>query len=138
FPDSNMPGLDFSFSGVKTAFLYFLRDEVKKNPAFVEENRGDICASLQRHLVNMLMNRLVQATVQTGVKSVAVAGGVSANSELRKQMQSIGQARGWKVFIPAFQYCTDNAAMIAMAAHYKYLAGQFSTLDVTPLARMPV
>jgi len=138
FPDSNMPGLDFSFSGVKTAFLYFLRDEIKKNPQFISENINDICASLQHHLVYMLMSRLTRASEQTGIKQIAIAGGVSANSELRKQVAAIGKREGWDVFVPAFQYCTDNAAMIAMAAHYKYLAGQFSALDVTPLARMPI
>jgi N6-L-threonylcarbamoyladenine synthase len=138
FPDANMPGLDFSFSGVKTAFLYFLRDEIKKNPRFINENINDICASLQHHLINMLMSRLVQASVQTGIREIAIAGGVSANSELRAQIHLTGQKKGWNVFVPAFQYCTDNAAMVAMAAHYKYLRGEFSALDVTPLARMPV
>jgi len=138
FPDSNMPGLNFSFSGVKTAFLYFLRDQKARNPNFVEENMADICASLQRHLVNMLMSRLGQASEQTGIKSIAIAGGVSANSGLRQALAEVGEKRGWQVFIPDFQYCTDNAGMIAMAAHFKYLKGEFCPLDVTPLARMPV
>jgi N6-L-threonylcarbamoyladenine synthase len=138
FPDANMPGLDFSFSGVKTAFLYFLRDETKKNPGFIKENMNDICASLQHHLVNMLLTRLKQASDQTGIRNIAIAGGVSANSGLRKQVHETGKQKGWRVFIPEFQYCTDNAGMIAMAAHYKFLAGEFSSLDVTPMARMPV
>ena len=138
FPETNMPGLDFSFSGIKTAFLYFLRDERAKNPSFVEENLHDICASLQKHLVSMLINRLQLASVQTGIKTIAIAGGVSANSGLRRDLQSKGQLLGWDIFIPAFEYCTDNAAMIAMAAHFKFLKGEFSSLDVVPLARMPL
>jgi N6-L-threonylcarbamoyladenine synthase len=133
-----MPGLDFSFSGIKTAFLYFLRDEKLKNPAFVEENLNDICASLQQHLVTMLLTRLERASRQTGIKNIAIAGGVSANSGLRKSLQAMGDKNGWSVFIPAFEYCTDNAAMIAMAAHYKFLRNEFSPLDITPLARMPI
>jgi N6-L-threonylcarbamoyladenine synthase len=138
FPDAVMPGLDFSFSGIKTAFLYFLRDEKLKNPAFVEENLNDICASLQQHLVTMLLTRLERASRQTGIKNIAIAGGVSANSGLRKSLQAMGDKNGWSVFIPAFEYCTDNAAMIAMAAHYKFLRNEFSPLDITPLARMPI
>jgi len=138
FPETVMPGLDFSFSGIKTAFLYFLRDEKQKNSTFVEENLNDICASLQQHLVNMLLTRLVQASEKTGIKEIAIAGGVSANSGLRTMLKEIGDAKGWNVYIPAFEYCTDNAAMIAMAAHYKFEKGQFCGLDVTPLARMPV
>jgi N6-L-threonylcarbamoyladenine synthase len=137
FPATNMPGLDFSFSGIKTAFLYFLRNERAKNPEFVQENLYDICASLQKHLVVMLLDRLRDASVQTGVKTIAIAGGVSANSGLRNELQLLGTALGWTIFIPAFQYCTDNAAMIGMAAHFKYLRGEFSGMDVTPLARMP-
>lgn len=138
FPETIMPGLDFSFSGIKTAFLYFLRDERVKNSAFVEQNLHDICASLQHHLVMMLLNRLQQASVQTGIKTIAIAGGVSANSGLRKNLQLLGENLDWNVFIPAFEYCTDNAAMIAMAAHYKFLKGDFAPLDVVPLARMPL
>jgi N6-L-threonylcarbamoyladenine synthase len=137
FPETIMPGLDFSFSGVKTAFLYFLRDERQKNPSFVEQNLNDICASLQQHLVNMLITRLVQASEKTGIKEIAIAGGVSANSGLRKALKEKGDKLGWNVFIPAFEYCTDNAAMIAMAAHYKFIKGEFCGLDVVPLARMP-
>jgi N6-L-threonylcarbamoyladenine synthase len=138
FPDSNMPGLDFSFSGVKTAFLYFLRDEKKKNPHFIAENLHDICASLQHQLIYMLMSRLQRASLETGVREIAIAGGVSANSGLRAALQQKGKELGWNTYIPAFEYCTDNAAMIAMAAHFKYLKAEFSTFDVTPLARMPL
>ncbi|HMG90913.1 MAG TPA: tRNA (adenosine(37)-N6)-threonylcarbamoyltransferase complex transferase subunit TsaD [Chryseolinea sp.] len=137
FPETVMPGLDFSFSGIKTAFLYFLRDEKRKNPSFVEDNLNDICASVQQHLVNMLITRLVQASEKTGIKDIAIAGGVSANSGLRKSLKETGNKRAWNVFIPAFEYCTDNAAMIAMAAYYKFIRGEFCGLDVVPLARMP-
>jgi N6-L-threonylcarbamoyladenine synthase len=138
FSETIMPGLDFSFSGIKTAFLYFLRDEKKKNPAFISENMNDICASLQHHLVWMLLNRMIQASEQTGIKEIAIAGGVSANSGLRKSLQQLGNKRGWNTYIPDFEYCTDNAAMIAMAAHFKFLGKEFSAMDVTPLARMPL
>jgi N6-L-threonylcarbamoyladenine synthase len=138
FSVTNMPGLDFSFSGIKTAFLYFLRDQKRKNPNFIEENQNDICASLQHHLVGMLLTRVEQASHQTGIKQIAIAGGVSANSGLRKSLAELGEKKGWRIFIPAFEHCTDNAAMIAMAAHYKFLKEEFCTLDVTPLARMPI
>lgn len=138
FPQTTMPGLDFSFSGIKTAFLYFLRDEIAKNPRFVDDNLNDICASLQAQLISMLMMRLVEASRQTGIREVAIAGGVSANSGLRTELTAIGTRLGWNVYIPAFEYCTDNAAMIAMAAHFKFLAGEFCSMDVTPKARMPL
>jgi N6-L-threonylcarbamoyladenine synthase len=138
FPLTSMPGLDFSFSGIKTAFLYFLRDEVKKNPDFIQENLNDICASLQHSLVTMLMTRFEQASSQLGIKNLAIAGGVSANSGLRKALQELGLRTGANVFIPKFEYCTDNAAMIAIASHYKFLKKDFTTLEVIPLARMPI
>ncbi len=138
FPETVMPGLGFSFSGIKTAFLYFLRDEVRKNPDFIEQNLSDICASLQHHLINMLLSRLEEAADKTGIRNIAIAGGVSANSGLRNGLRSLAQQKGWDYFIPEFQYCTDNAAMIAMAAHFKYLRNEFVGMDVTPLARMPV
>jgi N6-L-threonylcarbamoyladenine synthase len=133
-----MPGLDFSFSGIKTAFLYFLRDKKKNNPAFVEENLYDLCASIQHHLVTMLLDKLEQAVQQTGIKEVGIAGGVSANSYLRQQLAARALRNGWNTYIPAFEYCTDNAAMIAMAAHYKYQQGLFTSLEATPLARYPI
>ncbi|HEX8040203.1 MAG TPA: tRNA (adenosine(37)-N6)-threonylcarbamoyltransferase complex transferase subunit TsaD [Chryseosolibacter sp.] len=138
FPETSMPGLDFSFSGIKTAFLYFLRDEQKKNPDFVSERLNDLCASLQHALVSMLLSKLELASDQTGIREVAIAGGVSANLGLRKSLEALAQKRKWNIFIPAFEYCTDNAAMIAMAAHFKFLQNEFSSLDVVPLARMPV
>lgn len=138
FPQTSMPDLDFSFSGIKTAFLYFLRGEKRKNPDFIADNLNDICASLQHTLVSMLLSKLEKASEQTGIREIAIAGGVSANSGLRKSLKAIANKRNWNIFIPAFEYCTDNAAMIAMAAHYKFLKKDFSTLQVTPLARMPI
>jgi N6-L-threonylcarbamoyladenine synthase len=138
FSDTDMPGLDFSFSGIKTAFLYFIRDEKKKNENFVEKNLNDICASIQYHLVNMLLKRLEQASIKTGIKEIAIAGGVSANTGLRTSLQELAIRKSWNVYIPKFEYCTDNAAMIAVAAHYKFLNGEFTQLDVAPLARMPI
>lgn len=138
FPETVMPGLDFSFSGIKTAFLYFLRDEKIKNANFVEENLEDLCASLQQHLVNMLLVRLGQASEQTGIKEIAIAGGVAANSGLRSSLSTMARTKGWNIFIPEMQYCTDNAAMIAMAAHFKFMKGEFCGLETTPLARMPI
>jgi N6-L-threonylcarbamoyladenine synthase len=138
FPQTSMPDLDFSFSGIKTAFLYFLRDEKRKNPDFIADNLNDICASLQHTLVSMLLSKLEKASEQTGIREIAIAGGVSANSGLRKSIKATADKRDWNIFIPAFEYCTDNAAMIAMAAHYKFLQKDFTTLEVTPLARMPV
>jgi N6-L-threonylcarbamoyladenine synthase len=138
FSQTVMPGLDFSFSGIKTQFMYFLRDEVAKNPRFIEERMSDICASIQAHLVTMLVTRLEEASEQTGIRQIAIAGGVSANSGLRNRLNEMAPKKGWNVYIPAFEYCTDNAAMIAIAAYYKYRAGDFCGLDVTPLARMPI
>lgn len=138
FTETFMPALDFSFSGIKTQFMYFLRDEVKKDEHFIEKNLNDLCASIQAHLVGMLLKRLEQACKQTGITQVAIAGGVSANSGLRKSLQALAEKKHWQLYIPAFEYCTDNAGMIAMAAHYKYLKGEFTDLGVTPLARMPL
>lgn len=138
FPHTSIPGLDFSFSGIKTAFLYFLRDNKKSEPHFVELFSNDICASLQLHLVNMVMDKLKLAVTQTGINRVAIAGGVAANSGLRRSLQEQAAHSGWDVFIPDFEYCTDNAAMIAIAAHYKYLAKRFASLEVAPLANLAI
>lgn len=138
FTETVMPNLDFSFSGIKTQFMYFLRDEVKKDPDFIEKNLHDICASLQAHLVGMLLKRVEQAAKQKQIRQIAIAGGVSANSGLRKSLQALAEHKQWQVYIPAFEYCTDNAGMIAMAAHYKFLKGDFADFSVTPLARMPL
>lgn len=136
FPITRMPGLNYSFSGIKTAVLYFLRDQLKENAQFIEENRADLCASIQHSLVEMLLIKLKEAVKQFGVNEIAIAGGVSANSGLRNTLTDLAAKKGWNLYIPKFEYCTDNAAMIAMAAHYKYLKGEFSSLDVTPLAKM--
>lgn len=138
FSQTTMPGLDFSFSGIKTQFMYFLRDEVARDPAFIETRLNDICASLQEHLVGMLVARLEEASTRMGIRDVAIAGGVSANSGLRQRLNDMAAVKGWRVFIPAFEYCTDNAAMIAIAAHYKYQVGDFCSLETSPLARMPI
>lgn len=138
FPSTSMASYDFSFSGIKTAFLYFIRDHVLKDPNFITERQNDICASLQKHLVDMLMDRLEKASYELGINEIAIAGGVSANSGLRAALQERGKKNGWRSFLPDFQYCTDNAAMIAIVAHYKYRAGDFTDLNVSPLARMPV
>lgn len=138
FPEPQIPGLDFSFSGLKTSILYFLRDQIKANPNFVEENMSDICASIQHRIVSILLRKLEQAAKENGVKQLAIAGGVSANSYLREQIQALGEKNNWEVFIPKFEYCTDNAAMIAIAGHYKYLNGEFVGQDVGPLARWTI
>ncbi len=138
FPIVEVPGLNFSFSGIKTAFLYFLKDQQKQNPAFIEQNLADICASMQYTLVEILLKKLRKAAKETGINEIAIAGGVSANSGLRNALQNEAQKRGWKVHIPKFEYCTDNAAMIAMAAHFKYKAAEFSPLDISPMPRMPL
>ncbi|MBL0308671.1 MAG: tRNA (adenosine(37)-N6)-threonylcarbamoyltransferase complex transferase subunit TsaD [Bacteroidetes bacterium] len=135
FAEPQISGLDFSFSGLKTSVLYFIQKEVKKNPTFIEENRADLCASIQKTIVDILLKKLEKAMKQTGVKEMALAGGVSANSELRRRFEQIGIRNGWKTFIPSLEYCTDNAAMIATAAHYKFLAGEFTPQDTEPLPR---
>ena len=135
-PLGEMPGLDFSFSGIKTAILYFLRDQTKANPDFISQHLSDICASIQYTLVQMLLNKLKRAARETGIRDIAIAGGVSANSGLRDALQKTGHELGWRVFIPAFEYCTDNAAMIAMAAKFKFEQGDFVGQSVSPLPRM--
>ena len=136
FPVTRMPGLNYSFSGIKTAVLYFLRDQLQANPDFITENLADLCASIQFTLIEMLLIKLKEAVKLYGVKEIAIAGGVSANSGLRTTLAELSKRKGWNLYIPRFEYCTDNAAMIAMAAHYKYLRGEFVGMDVTPLAKM--
>jgi N6-L-threonylcarbamoyladenine synthase len=136
FPMVEMQGLNYSFSGIKTAFLYFLQKETAKNPQFVEENLADICASMQNTLIKILLQKLKKAAKQYKIKEIAIAGGVSANSGLRAELQNLGQELGWNVYIPQFQYCTDNAGMIAMAAHFKAEIGEFCGQDVSPMPRM--
>jgi N6-L-threonylcarbamoyladenine synthase len=136
FPEPRIPGLNFSFSGLKTAILYFIRDHKITDPDFVEKNLIDICASVQQRIVSILINKLKMASLQTGVKEIAIAGGVSANSGLRHAMLQTAGKENWKVYIPKFEYCTDNAAMIAIAGYYKFLKQDFVGQDIAPLARM--
>ncbi len=135
FPEPRIPGLDFSFSGLKTAILYFLQEHESKDPDFVRNNLADICASIQYRIISILLNKLKKAALETGIKDICLAGGVSANSGLRQGFSSLGRKMQWNTFIPPIQYCTDNAAMIAIAGYYKWLAGQFSDLSVTASAR---
>ncbi|NCD71633.1 tRNA (adenosine(37)-N6)-threonylcarbamoyltransferase complex transferase subunit TsaD [Mucilaginibacter agri] len=137
FPEPQIPGFNFSFSGLKTSILYFIRDNEAKNPNFVQENMPDICASVEKRIVTILLNKLEKAAMAYGVKDIALAGGVSANTGLRLGIKELADKHGWRSFIPAFEYCTDNAAMIAIAGHYKFLQGEFVGQQVAPLARMP-
>ncbi|MBR4438670.1 MAG: tRNA (adenosine(37)-N6)-threonylcarbamoyltransferase complex transferase subunit TsaD [Bacteroidales bacterium] len=125
----NVGGLDYSFSGIKTSLLYFLRDRLKENPNFIEENKADICASFQKALIDILMKKLILAVKQTGIKQVSIGGGVSANSGLRERVAEEGKKRGWQTFIPEFKFTTDNAAMIAISGLYKYRRGEFCSLE---------
>jgi len=136
FPEPQIQGLNYSFSGFKTAILYFIRDRQKENPLFVEENLADICASVQYSIINILMNKLKKAAKHYNIKEIAIAGGVSANSGLRNTLSEMKDSLGWNVYIPAFQYCTDNAGMIAIAGYQKLLAGDFVEQDISPMARM--
>jgi N6-L-threonylcarbamoyladenine synthase len=132
FPEPQIPGLNFSFSGLKTSILYFIQQQ---DPQFIQDNLADICASIQQRIISILMNKLVKASKETGIKQVGIAGGVSANSGLRKALAELGEKNGWQTYIPRFEYCTDNAAMIAITAWYKYQANEFASLDVVPGAR---
>lgn len=136
FPEPQIPGFDFSFSGLKTSILYFIRDNVAQNPNFIAENMNDICASVEKRIATILLNKLEKAANEYGIKDVALAGGVSANTGLRQGLLQLGEKNGWNCFIPAMQYCTDNAAMIAIAGYHKFLKGEFADQSITPLARM--
>jgi len=138
FPEPQIPGFDFSFSGLKTAILYFIRDNVALNPDFVQQNLNDICASVEKRIATILLNKLSKAAKEYGIKDIALAGGVSANTGLRLGLQALCEKNNWRSFIPKLEYCTDNAAMIAIAGYYKYLNGEFTNQDVAPLARMPL
>lgn len=135
FAKPHIPGYDYSFSGIKTSLLYFVRDMISQDPDFMENNREDICASFQRCLIDILMDKLVKAAKDTGIKEITIGGGVSANSELRARLVSEGEKRGWNTYLPEFKFTTDNAAMIAIAGYYHYLAGERTSLDVAPAAR---
>lgn len=136
FPVSNMDEYNFSFSGLKTSILYFLRKEVNKNPNFIRDNMADICASYQDTIIRSLFKKLIKATRTYNIKDVAIAGGVSANSRLRSELIRIGKEEKWTTFIPSFQYCTDNAGMIAIAGYYKYINQEFATMNISPDARL--
>ncbi len=135
FAKPNIPALDYSFSGIKTSLLYFLRDRLKEDPDFIERHKADICASFQKDLIDILLKKLILAVKQTEIKQVAISGGVSANSGLRQRIQEEGQKRGWTTFLPELRFTTDNAAMIAITGHFKYLEKMFTKLDVAPLSR---
>ncbi len=138
FPEPQIPGFDFSFSGLKTSILYFIRDNVAKNPGFVQQNLNDICASVEKRVTTILLNKLSKAAQAYNIKDVALAGGVSANTGLRQGLQALCERNNWRCFIPKLEYCTDNAAMIAIAGYYKYLKGDFAGQEVVPLARYPM
>ena len=136
FPEPHIPNLDFSFSGLKTAIMYFLKENNAKNPRFAEEHLNDICASVQQRIVSILLNKLEMAAAQYEISDVAIAGGVSANSLLRSELKRRGEKNHWNIFIPPTEYCTDNAAMIASIAYRKFLEGEFASPEVAPAARM--
>ena len=135
FAKPNIPGYNYSFSGLKTSFLYFLRDHLKDNPNFIEENKADLCASLQKTVIDILINKLKKAAKDLKVTEIAVAGGVSANSGLREALLDLGRRHRWKVHIPPFAYTTDNAAMVCQAGYFKYLNGEFCPMDAAPYAK---
>ena len=138
FSKPDIKNYDFSFSGLKTAFLYFIRDKTQEDKDFITNNLGNICASIQNSIIEILLDKLIKASIEKGLKEIAVAGGVSANSELRQRFISEGKKRNWNVYIPEFEYSTDNAAMIAITGYYKYLSSQFSNQYITPVARLKI
>ena len=138
FSSSHVPGYDYSFSGIKTSFLYFIQNNVQKNENFIEENLNDICASYQSHLIHVLLKNAKNVIKETGIKQLAIAGGVSANRELRKQVKALETELCIKTFIPKFEYCTDNAAMIGITGYYKFLKNEFVSLDIVPETRMSI
>lgn len=135
FAKPSVAALDYSFSGLKTSFLYFLRDQMAENPNFIEENKADLCASLQATVADILLTKLIKAAAQYNIKDIAIAGGVSANSGLRNAIEREGKKRGWNTFLPPLKFTTDNAAMIAMTGYYKYLKGEFATIELPAVAR---
>lgn len=136
FSKPRIADYDYSFSGLKTSFLYFLRDQIKINPEFIEENKADICASLQKTIIDILMDKLIKASKDTGIKEIALAGGVSANSGLRDRISAMANKHNWVTYIPKFAYTTDNAAMIAINGYYKFLKKEFVGQEVAPFARL--
>ena len=138
FAKPNIPGYNYSFSGLKTSFLYFLRDNLKENPNFIEENKADLCASLQKTIIDILINKLKRAAKDLKINEIAVAGGVSANSGLRDALLDLGRRHRWTVHIPPFAYTTDNAAMVCQAGYFKYLDGEFCPMDAAPYAKTKI
>ena len=138
FPHPQMPGYEFSFSGLKTSFLNFIHSNVNRDADFIDRHKADICASLQYRIVQILLEKLTRAAEEYKIKDIAIAGGVSANSGLRAALLMAGEKMGWNVFIPPIEFCTDNAAMIAMAGYHKFVRGKFASQQITPLARMPI
>jgi N6-L-threonylcarbamoyladenine synthase len=136
FAKPKVAGFNYSFSGLKTSFLYFLQKKIVENPVFVEENKADLCASVQKTIIDILMDKLIKAAIQTGIKDVAVAGGVSANSGLAGKLRQNGEKYGWNIFLPERKFTTDNAAMIAITGYFKYRKSLFSPLDAVPFARI--
>ena len=136
FAKPHIPGLDYSFSGIKTSLLYFVRDEMAKDPSFLENNKEDLCASFQKTLIDILMDKLLKAVRQTGIKDIAIGGGVSANSGLRSRIEEEGRKRGWNTWLPPFKFTTDNAAIIAVAGYVHYKAGERAPLDIAPVSRI--
>jgi len=135
FPIPQVEGLNFSFSGLKTSILYFVRDQVKKDPDFIKNHLNDICASIQHTIVDILTRKILIAANECDIMEIGIAGGVAANSGLRERLTVLGKENGWNLYFPAMQYCTDNAGMIAVAAHYQFLEKQFSPLDTAPFVR---
>jgi N6-L-threonylcarbamoyladenine synthase len=135
FPEPKIPGLDFSFSGLKTSILYFIEKKVKEDKDFVKNNLNDLCASVQSRIVSILINKLVEAAEMTGITDIAIAGGVSANSSLRKALQEKSREYGWKTYIPRLEYCTDNAAMVGISAFYKFIEKDFADMSLNSKAR---
>ena len=135
FAEPQIPGLNFSFSGLKTSILYYLQQQVKMNPDFISQNLADLCASIQHRIVTILLNKYKKAAQQTGITHLCIAGGVSANSGLRKAFEAMGKTNNWHTYIPRFEYCTDNAAMIAITGYYKYLQEDFAPLTISASAR---
>lgn len=135
FATPHIAGYDYSFSGIKTSFLYFLRDRLKEDPDFIEHHKADLCASIQKTIVGFLLKKAERAALDRGVRQIAIAGGVSANSLLRTELQRICNKHRWQAFIPPFQFCTDNAAMVGIAGHFKYLKGEFADISLPPYTR---
>lgn len=138
FNKPRIEGLNYSFSGLKTSFLYHLRDALKINPNYIDDNKADLCASLQKTIVDILLGKLIRASKETGIKTITVAGGVSANSGLRNELTIQAQKHKWQLFIPKFEYTTDNAAMIAITGYYKFLKGEFASHELTPYSRVAI